>query len=258
MRNTLKHPRVPISRLLGLFLSALLWIGPAAGAETHESSLEPTAESAPTALPLPASPTLDERLFRAINLRPEHRDGLDPLFLALMPLGDRTAGGISAGLYFAGKLGDDAQLRDAGLLTAAALVSNALVTEGVKGLVSRRRPVEALGDARVRVVGERMADSRSFPSGHTSTAFAWATVLSGLYPRGTLFFYGTATAVGVGRVRLGAHYPSDVLAGAVLGFATGRFVLANRDLMVRRETFSQGIVVPQGFRGTHIAHQFRL
>jgi membrane-associated phospholipid phosphatase len=66
----------------------------------------------------------------------------------------------------------------------------------------------------------------SFPSGHTTTAFAAAMVLSFLAPRwfglGVLF----ALAIAASRLVLGAHYPSDVLAGAVIG-VMGAYLVRN-------------------------------
>jgi undecaprenyl-diphosphatase len=59
----------------------------------------------------------------------------------------------------------------------------------------------------------------SFPSGHATTAFALATALSLWYPRSTIVWLVLATVVGWSRVALGSHFPSDVVAGAVLGIA---------------------------------------
>ena len=58
---------------------------------------------------------------------------------------------------------------------------------------------------------------QSFPSGHTTTAFAVATALALLFPRFALLFYAGALLVGLSRIGVLAHYPSDVAAGAVLG-----------------------------------------
>ncbi len=96
-----------------------------------------------------------------------------------------------------------------------------LVVELVKALVRRPRPSMHL--AQTRIVGMRPI-GRSFPSGHTSQAFFLATLLSqhfGLQPGLVLALYLAAVLVGITRMYVGAHYPRDVLAGAVLGVLWG-------------------------------------
>jgi undecaprenyl-diphosphatase len=57
----------------------------------------------------------------------------------------------------------------------------------------------------------------SFPSGHTSSSFACAWVLSRLAPRLTVPLFALAALIGFSRIYVGVHYPLDVLAGAALG-----------------------------------------
>lgn len=66
----------------------------------------------------------------------------------------------------------------------------------------------------------------SFPSGHTATSFACATVLSFFVPRAAPAFYLLALAIGFSRIYVGVHWPLDVLGGAVLGVAVGLAVTA--------------------------------
>ncbi len=96
-----------------------------------------------------------------------------------------------------------------------------IVVELVKALVRRSRPFIRVTQA--RIVGYRAA-GRSFPSGHTSQAFFMATLLASHFQVGiwvVFLLYVIALLVGITRMYVGAHYPRDVLAGAILGSAWG-------------------------------------
>lgn len=73
--------------------------------------------------------------------------------------------------------------------------------------------------------------SQSFPSGHTATAVGLAVMLSAYYPRGRWFFTVMAILVGMQRIQCCAHFPSDVFAGAILGWvvAVASLQLASRN-----------------------------
>lgn len=64
----------------------------------------------------------------------------------------------------------------------------------------------------------------SFPSGHAATAFGAASVLALLYPRYKVPLYAAGTLVALSRIVLTQHYPSDVIAGSVLGYCTTLFL----------------------------------
>jgi len=70
----------------------------------------------------------------------------------------------------------------------------------------------------------------SFPSGHTTTAFALAYVLTRYYPRGRPVFLLMALCAGIGRVVVQAHYPSDVVGGGIVGW--GFAMIVSRYLLV--------------------------
>ena len=67
--------------------------------------------------------------------------------------------------------------------------------------------------------------SQSFPSGHTTVAFAFAVCLSAMHPQAKGIFFFLAAFVAFGRVQCGAHFPSDVFAGAALGWTVSILAL---------------------------------
>jgi membrane-associated phospholipid phosphatase len=89
-------------------------------------------------------------------------------------------------------------------------------TYSLKYAVDRKRPYDAYPDD---IIAYSTENSASFPSGHTSIAFSTATSLSLAYPKWYIIApsYLWASSVAYSRLNLGVHYPSDVLAGAVLG-----------------------------------------
>ncbi|MFI6103279.1 phosphatase PAP2 family protein [Streptomyces sp. NPDC051310] len=108
----------------------------------------------------------------------------------------------------------------------AELLSNAVC----KQLYDRRRPPEGLiphDDVHPR------PDSSSFPSGHTAAAVGFTVAAAGAWPWAAAVCAVPAALVAVERVHSGAHYPSDVAAGAVIGLATGLLVRRSPGLLVR-------------------------
>ena len=86
-----------------------------------------------------------------------------------------------------------------------------LLTEGLKRAVRERRP-DGSGDD-------------SFPSAHTSTAFAVATMEASFHPREAPYWYLGASLIGASRLQLDKHYLQDVLAGAAFGYGVARLEL---------------------------------
>jgi membrane-associated phospholipid phosphatase len=99
---------------------------------------------------------------------------------------------------------------------AAVGVTSAVVNALLKPVARRRRPDRELH----AVPGVRhvpMPTSRSLPSGHAASAFAFATGVGHVMPHGAAAFRALAAAVAYSRVHTGVHYPGDVLAGALVG-----------------------------------------
>lgn len=101
------------------------------------------------------------------------------------------------------------------LVALCAVVTCGAITTGLKYAVNRPRPFVTYPD----IIKKGNAGSKSFPSGHTSSAFALATSISLEYPKWYFVApaYIWATTVGYSRMRLGVHYPTDVFAGAIVG-----------------------------------------
>ena len=94
-------------------------------------------------------------------------------------------------------------------------VTAAVVNLAIKPLGRRPRPERAADVPLARHVD--MPKSRSFPSGHSAAAFAFATGVSHGSAAAAVPLHGLAAAVSYSRVHTGVHYPGDVLAGALLG-----------------------------------------
>jgi len=125
--------------------------------------------------------------------------------------------GIPAGWLAVGLIKQDTRITQEGLRWMAAQVVNRVVTTTLKVVVNRSRP--AVADP--TLVALEDARKHSFPSGHTSSVFALATSISLDYPKWYIIApaYLGASLMGYTRCYLGVHYPSDVVAGAVLGTA---------------------------------------
>ncbi len=102
---------------------------------------------------------------------------------------------------------------------ALAIVAAALVANGAQAAIGRMRPNQATTHlAFTQPLAELFTKQRvSFPSGEAATALAAAYVLTRLLPRWYAVFYAAAALAAVARLVNGAHYLSDVAAGALLG-----------------------------------------
>lgn len=155
-----------------------------------------------------------------------------------------TAGGfpvmasVTVGLFAAGQFSGHGAFRSATYDIAQAVIVNSVYTTIAKKAVHRTRPD---GSSQL-----------SFPSGHTSSAFAMATVASAHFgAKVGIPAYLAAGLIGVSRIQSNKHYLSDVLAGATLGYVVGRTVVRENGEPVGRKT-RMSLVPATDARGTGV------
>lgn len=167
---------------------------------------------------------LDERLME--RSRRTRSRALDRSFVALT----QAASYSKLWMLFAGVLalgGGQRGRRAAGRGVAAIGVAAIVANGPAKLMANRRRPSEGLGPTLIE-----MPFSTSFPSGHSASAFAFATGACSQLPVIAPLLVPLAGAVAYSRVHVGVHYPSDVIAGAAIGIGSawvaGRIVPVSR------------------------------
>ena len=177
----------------------------------------------------PATVVLPEPLARRVRALDRRADAwfdrwrgnpeADRLFYAASAVGDFSLIWHVAGAARA--LGGSRQEREAVRLAAALGVESVLINGLVKSLFRRTRPVREQHSTR-RL---RQPRSSSFPSGHATSGFMAATLLSQGRSRTTgALWFGAAGVIAASRVHVKIHHPSDVVAGAVVGVGLGALV----------------------------------
>ena len=129
---------------------------------------------------------------------------------------DWVTSSITLGTLACGYIGKDKKIQHNGFELLIVTGINIGTTALLKNIVNRTRPADKYPN---EVFVSNPSQGKSFPSGHTSQAFAMATTLTLQYKKWyvTVPAYLWAGCVGYSRLYLGKHYPSDVLAGALVG-----------------------------------------
>jgi undecaprenyl-diphosphatase len=92
----------------------------------------------------------------------------------------------------------------------------------LKNCLKRERPCHHISEINAHIVP---SDKFSLPSGHTAAAFLMASLIAHFYPTLSISAYMWASCIGGSRVLLGVHYPSDIVAGALLGLSISAIIL---------------------------------
>jgi membrane-associated phospholipid phosphatase len=162
-----------------------------------------------------AGQRLDTWVFLLFNLRGRHPRWLDRIVWVATQVGNMLTAFFLAGLFFI------LNYRSLSVEVIFGTLTLWLQVEIIKVLADRARPFLALQGT--RIIGWK-EHGRSFPSGHTAQTFFLMTLLSHYFQIdlvGTVALYAVALLVGFTRIYVGAHYPRDVIGGAVLGSVWG-------------------------------------
>lgn len=161
--------------------------------------------------------TMDEAILLAIN-----RGLAGPAMDALMGVASsRTLGLVvllAATIVLVWRGGRRGRVAAVAMVLAVSL-TDPLAAQVLKPLIGRARPCHELGDA-VRVVAG-CGGPWSMPSNHAANLAAAAAAMGSIFPRTFVLSLPLALVIGLSRVYLGVHYPSDVLAGWALGAVVG-------------------------------------
>jgi membrane-associated phospholipid phosphatase len=162
----------------------------------------------------------------------------DRFFTNVQKFGTKQYGlPVLLGFYGYGALADDNEAKAVALDGFSASVISALVTSSIKGVVGRARPYAALGPHHFAP----LQGDYSFPSGHATGAFAFASAIATHYDSAWVGVtaYGIAGLVGVARIEQDAHWTSDVVAGALIGGLIGHHLVEfNRRLREQDSAFA--------------------
>ena len=165
---------------------------------------------------------MDWRAYHAVNTFVSHHSWLGSLFRAVETYGTILIGVAAVCLWLLARPGGNRKwkLAAGSALGAAALAL--LANRVISTAWHRDRPFETHHVG--HVWGPRKTDA-SFPSDHSSAAFAIAVAVALLDPLAGVLFLVLAALIALGRVVIGEHYPGDVLAGAAIGTAAALIVV---------------------------------
>ena len=162
------------------------------------------------------SQNIDIDLLREINVN--RNKSLDPTFRFVSSTVTPICIASPVLVYAVGIAQKDSSLKYKGIYIGETILVSVFFSTALKYSIKRERPFTTYSF----IDKATMVESPSFPSGHTSDAFATATSLSIAFPKWYVIApsFLWASAVGYSRLDLGVHYPSDVLAGTIIGIGS--------------------------------------
>ncbi len=166
------------------------------------------------------SQNIDITLLKYINLN--RNKALDELFKAFSNYTAIIAYGLPLILLGYSFFKKNTKTRKKAYYIGISVIISGIISTIIKHSINRPRPFITY----TFIEKVSSGGSPSFPSGHTTDAFAFATAVSIAYPKWYVIIssYTWAGIIGYSRMNLGVHYPSDVLAGIFLGSSTA-FIL---------------------------------
>jgi membrane-associated phospholipid phosphatase len=159
----------------------------------------------------------DEQVAQQVN--PAWHDTGIAVSNAILGINVVTAGTI----FVTGLATDNVHAKDTGVATARAVADSVIMYGALKVIFQRERPFSEGSEGKFFSGNWQ---NGSFPSGHSTFVWTTASVIAHEYPKWpvALLMYGMATASSTYRVTAGVHFPSDVVAGGVMGYLIGRYV----------------------------------
>ena len=144
------------------------------------------------------------------------------------PIGDKLPFWALGGMYATGLVLKDQKAKDTGYLGLRAILITQGITTGLKYSFGRARPFADKGAYYFKGFDFSPSDfSLSLPSGHATTAFAFASVVAHQYPRWWVKYpvYLLAAGVAWSRLNDNVHFTSDVLIGGAIGYFVGEKIV---------------------------------
>jgi hypothetical protein len=134
--------------------------------------------------------------------------------------------GISGSIYAIGLISDSKKLRNTARLTVESFIVSGLITTVLKSIIGRARPYAKEGNQSYHWFQTNDA-YLSFPSGHSTIAFAASTVFANQLDTwwGDVLFYGLASGTAYARMHKDAHWFSDILLGGGIGYLSAKAIL---------------------------------